>query len=120
MYKRSRQIRDSSSQAKKTRGLVMRTIRAEPTPRLTEVQMLSTRAVRRFFVEYGCETKHQIASVLAEWFEDLAWKLPPKRRPWEGEHHNSVIFDAVAVGVTFFAQIEAVHRHTRPTLHVLN
>jgi hypothetical protein len=46
-------------------------------------------------------TKHQIASLLAQAFPELVWRLPQPRRPWEPEPWNMSIFDAVALGVTY-------------------
>jgi hypothetical protein len=28
-------------------------------------------------------------------------KLPPKRRPWESERYNTLVFDAVATAMAF-------------------
>jgi len=49
-------------------------------------------------------TKHEIASAIGELFVELVWKLPTKRKPWQSEDHNMVIFDAAALGVTLFAK----------------
>ena len=38
---------------------------------------------------------------LAEWFDELSWKLPPKCKPWQSEDHNLTIFDAAATAMTF-------------------
>ena len=50
------------------------------------------------FAELG-----QAHEALAEWFEDLAWKPPLRRKPWQHEPHNTVIFDALATAVVFLA-----------------
>lgn len=57
--------------------------------------------VREFFVHYGSKTKYGIASILAAWFDDLAWQLPAKRRAWQSEAHGMLLFDAAAAGVTY-------------------
>jgi hypothetical protein len=64
--------------------------------------------VRRFFDQTGSATKHEIASTLAEWFIELAWKLPAKRKPWQSENYQMVIFDAVATGAAFLALKDAM------------
>ncbi len=52
-------------------------------------------------------TKHQAASLLARAFPELAWRLPQPRQPWEPEHWNMPIFDAVALGVSYLASQNA-------------
>ena len=52
-------------------------------------------------------SKHEIAEILAKRFpEELGSRLPPKRRPWMSEDSRMDIFDAVAMGVTFFNNTE--------------
>lgn len=81
---------------------IITTIREEAKRRSVKVHILSAAAVKKFFTQLGWKTKHEIASTLAEWFEVIAWKLPNKKKTWQSERHNMVIFDAVATGVTFF------------------
>lgn len=78
-------------------------IREQARKRSIPLSLISTKTVHVFFAQRGCRTRHEVASLLAGWFEDLAWKLPPKRRAWENERHNSIIFDAVASAVAFLA-----------------
>lgn len=58
--------------------------------------------VQRFFAAHSCKTRIQIAHVLGEWFSELAWHVPPKRKPWQSDSHHIPVFEAVAVGVTHF------------------
>lgn len=46
-------------------------------------------------------TKHLIATLLARQFPELAPKLPLPRKPWESEKERMVIFDALALAVTY-------------------
>jgi hypothetical protein len=47
-------------------------------------------------------TKHEMAKVIAGRFsEELASRLPPKRRPWTSEDSRMDIFDAVALALIF-------------------
>lgn len=86
-----------------TRATVAR-VAAEVRRQSVACHFVTAKEVRRFFGPYGGATKHGIASILAEWFEELAWKLPPKRRPWQSEHYNALIFDAAATAVAFLAR----------------
>jgi hypothetical protein len=79
---------------------VMTMVRAEARRRLIDIRIVSTEQVRTFFAAHGGRTKHTIASTLADWFEELIWKLPPKRKPWQNERYNMLIFDAAATAMT--------------------
>jgi hypothetical protein len=68
------------------------------------VEFVGVKDIRSFFAPYGgTTTKHGISTTLAEWFGELSRSLPPKRKAWESEHHNAVIFDAAAAAMTFLA-----------------
>src|ERR1035437_3295829 len=48
-------------------------------------------------------TKHEMAELLARKYPDeLAGKLPPKRRPWENEDGRMDMFDAVGLAAVFW------------------
>jgi Holliday junction resolvasome RuvABC endonuclease subunit len=51
---------------------------------------------------FGRTTKRQIALAIARDFPELEPWLPPVRRIWMSEDARMNIFDAVALGVTFF------------------
>ena len=54
-----------------------------------------------FFAD-GEGTKHALAEILAKRFpEELATRLPPKRRPWTSEDYRMDILDAVALVLVF-------------------
>jgi hypothetical protein len=82
----------------------IKTVRRQAQVRLVDVHLLTNQKVKLFFAKQRAETKHQIASTLVGWFEELAWKLPQKRRLWQSENHNMVIFDAAATGIAFFGK----------------
>jgi hypothetical protein len=85
-------------------GPIVKTIKREARRRLIKLRSLSTRRVRRVFYENGFNTKYEIATALSESFDDLAWKLPSRRKPWQSEHYNMLIFDAASLGVCYFSQ----------------
>jgi hypothetical protein len=66
------------------------------------VRVLSRSAVRKAFAGNGLQTKHQVASALAERFPELGPILPPKRKIWQSEDYRMSIFDAAALGVAYF------------------
>ncbi len=79
---------------------VISRVRIETNRRAIDMRTLSTSEVRRFFAQYDCRNKQQIASLIAEWFGELAWKLPAKRKTWQTERYSMTIFDAAAVAIT--------------------
>lgn len=56
----------------------------------------------------GSAIKHQVATIIAQRLPEPAPFVPPRRKPWMPEHHNSPIFDAPASGLTF------LHRENNP------
>ena len=66
-------------------------------------QTLEARTVRSFFRNHDATNKAEIASTLAEWYPDIAWKLPPKRKPWQSEDYRMSVFDAAALGTAYLA-----------------
>jgi Holliday junction resolvasome RuvABC endonuclease subunit len=62
------------------------------------IALLSRQQIQQFFFVHGVGTKHALAELLAERFsEELASRLPPKRRPWMSEDYRMGIFEAVAL-----------------------
>ena len=47
------------------------------------------------------------ASALAERYPELLWKLPPKRKAWESERHNMIVFCAITAGLAYLQNDEA-------------
>ncbi len=68
-----------------------------------EVAVVSNRQVRASLGGDRTLTRHQIASLLTSTFPELEWKLPPPRKTWQPESWNMLLFDAVAIGVTYLA-----------------
>jgi hypothetical protein len=84
--------------------VIVKTLGREAKRRSVSLQFLCRQRVKKFFIGRGVTTKHGIASLLAERFPDLAWKLPPKRKPWQSESYGMTIFDAAAAGVAHFGR----------------
>jgi hypothetical protein len=77
-------------------------IRREADKQGIPLRPVSRKAVQEAFAQLANATKHRIASVVAERYPELSWKLPPKRKPWQSEDYRMSIFDAAALGVTYF------------------
>lgn len=63
---------------------------------------LSRVDVQDCFLHRRVRSKREIAETIARDFPELAPRLPPLRRIWMSEDARMSIFDAVALGVTFF------------------
>jgi RNase H-fold protein (predicted Holliday junction resolvase) len=66
--------------------------------------LLSQEQVRKVFYAQGAEgSHHDIAAILSRKYpEDLADRLPPKRRLWESEDHRMDQFKAVALALALY------------------
>jgi Holliday junction resolvasome RuvABC endonuclease subunit len=67
-----------------------------------QVKLFSGKQLRSLLLGNPKGTKQEMAEILATQFSDeLALRLPPKRRPWASEDSRMDIFDAVALAVVF-------------------
>lgn len=71
------------------------------------VRRISRAALRRAFAPEGGGTKYKIALAIAMQFPELAWRVPPIRKPWMSEDARMAIFDAVALALAVFSQRRA-------------
>ena len=83
---------------------VMDVIQREAEAHLLELILLKRTHIRRAFRQSGKRSKDEIAALIAGHFPELAWRLPPRRKNWQPEHHNMIIFDAVSLGLAYLAQ----------------
>jgi hypothetical protein len=81
-------------------------------PVFTAIEFAARRGSATFHVLNGVQmrnclglpaeiTKHEIAKILAERFEELSFKLPNRRKVYESEAPAMLVFDALATGVAF-------------------
>jgi hypothetical protein len=91
-------------QASSERKESIEAIKQEAAMRSVQMYFLNRRDIHRVFRQSGNISKYKIAGLIAEMFPELAWKLPPNRKNWQPEHHNMAIFDAVSLGLTYYAQ----------------
>lgn len=93
-----------SPRAQSGSAAITEAIRSRCGHRSTELRWIAAETVRAFFADQGAATKHAVASLLAEWFEELIWKVPPKRKPWQSERYNTLMFDALATAIAFLGR----------------
>ena len=91
---------------------ILRSVRREASSHLIPVHLIKGAEVRAVFRVFRAKSRHEIATMLAQMFPELLWKLPPKRKIWESEHFRMAMFDTVALGFAYWQ-----HDGTRePTL----
>jgi Holliday junction resolvasome RuvABC endonuclease subunit len=66
------------------------------------IASFSRSEVRACFSSTGSTTKRRIAESIAREFPELEPRLPPVRRIWMSEDSRMSIFDAAALGMTYF------------------
>ena len=79
-----------------------RQIKREAEKHKIKVKLISGKQLRSLLLGDPRGTKQEMAEMLAMQFpDDLASRLPPKRKPWNSEDGRMDIFDAVALAVVF-------------------
>jgi hypothetical protein len=81
---------------------ILKAIRRKASGCGIPVNLIARKEVREAFRIFGTKTKYEIACRLTVMFPELLWKLPPERKFYESEHPSMTIFDAVALGVTYW------------------
>lgn len=65
----------------------------------------SKKEVKTCFASVGAGTKYEIAKAIATQIPAFAHRIPRFRKPWMSEDPRQSLFDAAALGLTYFAQI---------------
>ena len=69
-----------------------------------EVHRCSPREVKQSFASVGASTKHEIARAIATQIPAFAHRIPRLRKIWMSEDPRQSLFDAAALGLTYFAR----------------
>ena|SRR5438093_2675379 len=94
--------RQGSSRRRETR-LLLKRIRRFAKRHRVRVRTYSRAAVEDTFALVGAsKNKHQIATLIADWYPELLPRLPGPQKPWTGENRSMNVFDAVSFALTFF------------------
>jgi hypothetical protein len=62
----------------------------------------SMRKVREFFARRNALSRHDIAEYVARMIPAFSYQVPPKRRTWDSEDIRQSLYDAAALGLTYF------------------
>lgn len=58
--------------------------------------------IQDVFAQFGISTKYQISQKIIEWYPELKRIELAPRKIWQGQNHNTGVFDAIALGLTYF------------------
>ena len=83
-------------------------LQKEAQKRTIAVHFLSPREVKNAFVGSNCN-KYAVAAAVIQRFPELASRRPGPRKIWKPEDYVMKVFDAAALGITYFA------RYTNPS-----
>jgi hypothetical protein len=72
------------------------------------VETVPISAVRRAFAPHGATTKEEIAQLVAKQIPALSYRIP-KRKVWKPEPPRQALYDAAAIGLTFFQRAMQSH-----------
>jgi Holliday junction resolvasome RuvABC endonuclease subunit len=89
---------NSSRKARRVKRVIT-AVRHRVATRAIEVHNVKRADVRQAFRQSGNRNKYQIAAAIAEALPELRRKLPPRRKSYQPERYNAVIFDAVALAL---------------------
>jgi hypothetical protein len=67
-----------------------------------EIRAIGQEQIRMSFLTLNSNTRYEIASSLAQIFPELTSRLPRERRTWEPAHSIMTMFDAVALGLSYW------------------
>jgi hypothetical protein len=85
---------------------ILRAVRRKAEELSIPVVLVSDHQLKQLFCRYAKPKKQEIAMLVAAAFPELGWRLPPPRKPWQREPHGMVMFEAAALGLTFFARLD--------------
>lgn len=91
----------SSQRRKRVKDLLLKIEQLAITTGV-KIKKYSKNQVQDVFSQFGASTKHEIAKTVVDWFPELELRLPPKREVWMVEDERYGIFDAAAIGLTYF------------------
>lgn len=67
-----------------------------------ELHRYTKGTIKECFTSVGASTKYEIAKAIAIQIPAFAHRIPPFRKPWMSEDPRQSLFDAAALGLTFF------------------
>lgn len=69
-----------------------------------ELRRCSRKEVKACFASVGASTKYEIAKAIATQIPGFTHRMPAIRKPWMSEDPRQSLFDAAALGLTYFTR----------------
>jgi hypothetical protein len=63
--------------------------------RITEPEFVA------YFARHSCRDKYDVATVLAKWFPEVAWRVPARPKFYDPEPRSILYFDSIALGIAY-------------------
>jgi len=92
---------DGSRRCRRIQKLILKIIELAEEKKI-KVRTFSRDQIRQTFSPYTATTKYEIAQVIGHVYPELGPRLPRYRKLWMSEDYRMNIFDAVALGMTYF------------------
>lgn len=73
------------------------------TANAIDVHRIEKASINKVFGSVGAVTKYEIAQAIAIQIPAFAAKLPRARKPWMSQDERQCLFDAAALGITWFS-----------------
>ena len=96
-----RQVRPHGPRRMAAWHALTRMMRDEAKKRSIAIGCVTEKAFVEFFIRYSCQSKYDIAALLATWFPETAWRLTAKREIYAPEPRAMLYFDSVALGIAY-------------------
>jgi len=98
-----RRIPPTSTRHRPRTRMIQRLIRHLAHRSGIAVVLIGERELQDCFQRNARLKKHEIATLLAKQYPEIAWKLPEKRKIYDREAWSMVVFDATALGIAYLA-----------------
>jgi hypothetical protein len=83
------------------RKAVARIVRSEARKAGVSTVRVSESEFKTFFEPHSFRDKYDIAAVIAGWFPELAWRVPPPVDFYDPEPRQMLYFDSIALGIAY-------------------
>ena len=77
--------------------MVAKAARSESRRLAIPIVYVSARTSRKYYQRYSCRNKYDVAALLSDWYPDIAWRLPKKRKFYGPEPRVMIYFDSAAL-----------------------
>lgn len=95
------------------RQIILSAIQAEVLRRSINLVFVRRDEVQDLLGKTERATKQKVAAYIVLLFPELTWKLPQERKPWQSEHYNMAVFDAISLALAYWIRYSIPHQNDR-------